>query len=142
MDMIPNKVLIIIRGVSGSSKTTFAKFLLSKSIGTKDWSEADFYMLDDKGNYSFDCKKLGYAHKSCQRDIREAMERDVELIIISNTNSTEKEVAPYLEMAKDHKYSVFSLIMENRNETKSIHNVPIEALERQENNIKGSLKLR
>lgn len=67
---------------------------------------------------------------------------EVPVIIVSNTFSRESEVALYIELAKINDYDVTVMILENRHGNKSIHSVPDTTLEKQELNIKNSLKLR
>jgi hypothetical protein len=51
-------------------------------------------------------------------------------IVVSNTATTERELEPYLKLAKSYGYIVVSLIVENRHGNKSVHGVPDETLEK------------
>ena len=51
-------------------------------------------------------------------------------IVVSNTSTTEKEMQPYIDLAKKYDYKVTSLIVENRHGGKSIHSVPEETIEK------------
>ena len=135
------KTLILLRGLPGSGKSTFANYMFSNNI-----FEADQYFYDEDGNYNFDASKLYEAHKWCQLRVEHAMEDNLESngmyfseIVVSNTSTTEKELEPYLELAKKYDYQVVSLIVENRHGSKSIHNVPIETIEKMKNRF--SIKL-
>ena len=97
------KVLYIVRGIPGSGKSTFAKTLTSNVF------EADHYFYDNDGNYKF---------------VRYAMESSFEKIAVSNTFTQEWEMQPYIDMAKEYDYKVFSVIVENIHGGKNIHNVP------------------
>lgn len=99
-------------------------------------------MMDGDGNYKFDALKLGYCHAQCRHHTAKAMLDEVPVIIVSNTFSRESEVALYIELAKINDYDVTVMILENRHGNKSIHSVPDTTLEKQELNIKNSLKLR
>lgn len=137
-----NKTLYILRGVSGSGKTTLAKLLKSLLENSDAFSADDFFYNKD-GVYKFDRTKLHYAHASCQVRVAEAMEtRKVYNIIVHNTSTSEKELAPYLALAKKHGYKVTSLVVENRHGSDSVHSVPQEVLTMQEARLKNSLKLR
>ena len=134
-------VLTLLRGLPGSGKSTFANYIFSNNI-----FEADQYFYDEDGNYNFDASKLYEAHKWCQLRVEHAMEDNLESngmyfseIVVSNTSTTEKELEPYLELAKKYDYQVVSLIVENRHGSKSIHNVPDEKLEQMKNRF--SIKL-
>jgi NEDD4-binding protein 2 len=127
-----SKVLIILRGLPGSGKSTFANYMFSNNI-----FEADKYFYDEDGNYNFDATKLHAAHKWCQLQVEHAMEDNLESngqycseIVVSNTSTTEKELEPYLKLAQKYDYKVVSLIVENRHGNKSVHDVPDETIEK------------
>lgn len=136
-----NKILYIIRGVSGSGKSTLAKAL----IGDRDYKlhvmEADQFFYDKHDNYNFDPSKLGKAHENCQHRVGVSMEFGVYPIVVSNTSTTEKELKSYLDLAKEHGYAVFCLVVENRHGNSDVHNVPSEVKQKQERNLRNSLKL-
>jgi hypothetical protein len=57
-------------------------------------------------------------------------------IVVSNTFTTENELKPYYNLAKQYNYMVISLIVENRHgesEKTNIHNVPKETIEKMKN---------
>lgn len=118
------KILIICRGVPGAGKSTFAH-LLGRAV-----CSADDYFTTRTGDYNWSADKVGTAHAWCQRKCRRFMKKQVERIIIANTNTTEREMQPYFELAKIFNYKVFSIIVENRMSTKSVHNVPEESLQK------------
>jgi NEDD4-binding protein 2 len=133
--------IIFLRGLPGSGKSTFANYMFSNNI-----FEADQYFYNEEGKYNFDASKLYEAHKWCQLRVEHAMEDNLESngmhfseIVVSNTSTTEKELEPYLELAKKYDYQVVSLIVENRHGNKSTHNVPAETIERMKNRF--SIKL-
>ena len=45
-------------------------------------------------------------------------------IVVSNTFTKEWEMNEYFELAKQYGYMVFTIIVENRHGSKSVHNVP------------------
>lgn len=51
-------------------------------------------------------------------------------IVVANTNTTEKEMQPYFDMAKQYGYRTFFIIVENRHGNTSVHNVPEESLQK------------
>lgn len=124
------KTLIILRGLPGSGKSSFAKYMFSNNV-----FEADQYFYDSNGNYNFDATKLHEAHIDCQKRVEELMQMSEttqygQEIVVSNTATTEKELEPYLKLAKSYGYVVVSLIVENRHGNKSVHGVPDETLEK------------
>jgi predicted kinase len=138
--MMNYKRLILVRGISGSGKSTFCMSVWHSE--TSAWFEADHYFYNEDGEYNFDASKLNEAHTACQDGVRKAMTQEQEIIYVSNTFTTEEELEPYFEMAKEYDYNVTSLIIENRNNTKSVHDVPEATLQKQEQRLRGSIKLR
>jgi len=116
------KVLIIVRGIPGSGKTTFAR-MLGKAVCCAD----DWFMRD--GIYKWDYRNISEAHDWCQRKCSRFMQVGIERVIVANTSITEKAMIPYFDMAEIFGYKVFSIIVENRHGSTSIHNVPEETLE-------------
>lgn len=110
--------LIIVRGLPGSGKSTFAK-LLGRAICT-----ADDYHTDRAGNYNWKPQNVSKAHEWCQRKCRRFMQAGIENVIVANTSTTEAEIRPYIMMAKKLGYRVFSVVMENRHYGVNLHNVP------------------
>ena len=124
------KTLVILRGLPGSGKSSFAKYMFSNNV-----FEADQYFYDSNGNYNFDASKLHEAHMDCQKRVEELMQMSEttqygQEIVVSNTATTERELEPYLKLAKSYGYIVVSLIVENRHGNKSVHGVPDETLEK------------
>jgi predicted ABC-type ATPase len=116
--------LVIIRGIPGSGKSTVAA-KIAEMLGCKVW-EADQYFMKD-GEYQFDPSKLGAAHKACQLNV----ENDLVCggsSIVANTNTTMKEMKPYLDMAEKHGADV--LVVKCIGNWENVHGVPVQALER------------
>lgn len=142
------KKLILLRGLPGAGKTTFAYFLANMFDVDVDISvcAADDFFYDEVGEYKFDANKLHLAHAQCQQNVETAMQRGsaVEtdwvngdeiyepksVIIVHNTTTSSKEIRTYTDLAKKYNYEVISLVVENRHGNSSVHNVPEEALER------------
>lgn len=132
------KTLILLRGLPGSGKSTFANLMWD----TYAICEADKFFYDKEGNYNFDATKLSDAHKWCRDEVETRM-KDNEVnpqyypeIVVSNTSTMENELKPYYNLAKQYNYMVFSLIVENRHgesEKTNIHNVPKETIEKMKN---------
>lgn len=123
--------LIIIRGVSGTGKTTHAKGMRMNdfpALNRPAHFEADMFFTDPYGNYDFDPNLLYDAHRWCQLSVLRMM-RQYEPIIVSNTFTTFKEVEPYLKMADRYGYEV--IVVTLTKEYGSVHNVPDEVMEKQ-----------
>jgi broad-specificity NMP kinase len=71
-------ILIIIRGIPGSGKTSFSNLLKTKAICTAD----DYHMRN--GIYDWKPERVSAAHDWCQRKCRRFMEKKIERIIVEN----------------------------------------------------------
>lgn len=97
--------IIILRGISGSGKSTVAKRLFEAHAASapRGWASivsADNYFTNNHDEYNFDASKLGEAHNSCLRNfVTRLMLDSQELIIVDNTNTTDVEVATYAKLA-------------------------------------------
>ena len=116
------KELFLLRGLPGAGKST-----LAKSLGGMHM-EADKYFMDE-GEYKFDASKLKEAHAWCQNAARVWMTNSVPKVVISNTFTQAWEMDYYFELAKEHGYRVYSLVVENRHGGENVHNVPKEKIE-------------
>ena len=121
--------LYVLRGLPGSGKTTVAK-TLAAALPNAIAVAADDFFTDQDGTYRFDLGKLKDAHAWCQSVVDLYMEEGMSNVIVHNTSTTEKELQPYLDMAKRHGYVVTSLVVENRHGNQNIHSVPQETLEK------------
>ena len=92
-----NRQVLIMQGVSGSGKSTFARDveqrLERRTMVTV--CSADAYFEQD-GVYRFDVAKLGEAHAHCFRDFCDNLSRGTNLVIVDNTSTSPVEVAPYM----------------------------------------------
>ena len=129
-----SQTLIIVRGLPGSGKTTFAQMIAAGSLVI---SADNFFM--DKGIYKFDKMRLGSAHKWCRELTETYIKGGYNRIYVANTFTTESEMKPYLELAEKYGCKVFSIIIENRHGNSSVHNVPGESIEVMRNRF--SIKL-
>jgi predicted kinase len=127
-----NKNLILVRGVSGSGKTTFANLISNIVLS------ADDYFTDRQGNYNFDATYLPSAHESCRSRTEDHMKAGFSKICVANTFTQEWEMKEYFELAKKYGYRVFTVIVENRHGGTNVHNVPDAVLQKQKDrfNIK------
>lgn len=130
------KSLTLVRGVSGSGKSTFVKNIVHHQY----FVETDMYFVDDNGNYNFDPSKLKEAHDWCRFYVEETM-KDADDVIVSNTFTTEWEMKPYLDLAEKYGYTVFTVIVENRHGNKDVHSVPEETRQKQAERLSKSIKL-
>ncbi len=134
------KTVILLRAVSGSGKSTLANVFNTKA----GWVTvcADDFFTDNEGVYTYIPSRIGDAHKACQRKFMESMsDPTVEVIVVANTNTKQKDFAFYEKAAKESGAMFFSLVVENRHGGKDIHGVPQNVREIQAENIRNSLTL-
>jgi predicted kinase len=128
------RTLILVRGLPGAGKSTFAKTLGGIHI------EADHYFMKD-GEYKFDASKLKQAHEHCRTSTEGWMMEGYVLgnIVVSNTFTQEWEMDDYYELAKKYGYRVVCLIVENRHGGVNEHGVPADKLEQMKNRFEIKL---
>jgi hypothetical protein len=125
-----NHKMYIIRGVSGTGKTTKAREIqcMYPAADRPFHAEADHFFTHYTGEYHFDAALLPQAHEWCRLSVLRAI-RTGEAVIISNTFTTFKEAIPYLDLARAYGYEVEVISLTK--EWRSLHNVPEIALQRQ-----------
>ena len=119
-------ILYLVRGLPGSGKSTYAKTL----VPTGAHFEADQYFMKGQ-KYDFDPTKLKDAHADCLARTRKAMTNgNHKIVAVSNTFTMKWEMQPYIDMAKDHGYKVFTIVVEKRHGGKNEHDVPDEIIDK------------
>lgn len=135
------KELLLIRGLSGSGKTRLAQLIEGicddAAYGARVFTTDD-YWTTPTGGYHFDPSRIARAHQWNQDRVLDAMINETEhtpLIIVPNTFSTNKELAPYLTLAKEYGYTVTVVTVESGLDSvdlaiRNTHNVPQEVIQR------------
>uniref|UniRef100_A0A672JE48 NEDD4-binding protein 2-like 2 n=1 Tax=Salarias fasciatus TaxID=181472 RepID=A0A672JE48_SALFA len=125
----PDLVLILMRGLPGSGKSTRARCLLSTGPSGVILSTDDYFADDD--GYHFEPGLLGAAHEWNQRRAKHALFDGCSPVIIDNTNLQAWEMKPYVQMVGDDPDtqwtftpSCFLLLLPRRNK----HGVPQEKI--------------
>ena len=135
--------LILLRGVSGSGKTTVANLFTDAVLISTD----DYFMIPDAEGvlqYQFDANSLVVNHKKCQDEVESVMQH-VEsqdgflddmatvtcTIVVHNTFTQEWEMDAYYKLAEEHGFTIHTLIVENRHGSQSTHDVPLKSIETQ-----------
>lgn len=114
--------LLIVRGLPGSGKTTFAKTLEGFYH-----VEADMFFIHADGRYHFNPTQLGVAHHWCQHECARALERG-QNVVVSNTFVKQWELQPYIKMAATLGADVEIITLTTQYQ--NIHNVPESVLRR------------
>ena len=130
------KTLIIVRGVPGSGKSTFAgklKNYLEQHGHAGDAYESDSFFVKN-GVYKFDPKLLYLAHKICYDKVFNNLAKDgVDFSIVANTFILKSDVKKYREHAEELGYDV--IIYRMTNKFKDVHEVPEETLNKMRESI-------
>lgn len=122
------KDLILIRGVSGSGKTTFGHLIGGMNYDVL--SADDYFTNSQTGEYEFDGSQLKEAHADCQARAELRMARGDHKVIVANTFTREWEMAEYFLLAYEYNYRIHSIIVENRHGGVNEHGVPKESIEK------------
>lgn len=116
----PAKLLVIIRGLPGSGKSTIARSLV-RGKATGIHLENDMYHMKD-GVYRFKESQVKHAVSWCKMEALKAMMEGRSPIIVSNTFILNSTMQPYFDMAKENGYEV--QVVHTKADFGSIHDVP------------------
>ena len=134
--------LILVRGVPGSGKTTFARNNYPGVVddaGEPDKNaaymiSADDFRIDECGNYVHDDVRGDIPHVECQARVREAITAGCPQIIVHNTFIKVWEIEPYVKISHACKVPLEVICMPNISAeeafSRNTHNVPISVIKR------------
>jgi tRNA uridine 5-carbamoylmethylation protein Kti12 len=92
-------LVIALRALPGSGKSTFAKQLIeqldAEGKSVEVFSSDDYFVELGEGEYKFDFTHLPLAHGQCFRKFIEALQKGVDVVIVDNTNLSAWEISPY-----------------------------------------------
>lgn len=141
-------MVIIMRGVSGSGKSTVANSIangvdvkgIKLSSNRVSIVSADDYFIDQNGSYNFDKNRLSEAHAYCMRTFVNRVSRlsADEVTIVDNTNTTVADVSAYARVASAFGHHVvIACVFAPINECakRNRHNVPLKTIQRQHDNL-------
>jgi predicted kinase len=120
--------LILLRGLPGSGKTSFAQ-LLSENNNYPFFS-VDDYFTDENGNYEFLFSENYKAYESCLNSTEKAIIAGFSKVIVHNTFTMDWEMEPYFKMAKKYACKIFVVTVENYHLGVNKHHVTREQLEK------------
>jgi len=131
------KIVTIMRGISGSGKSTVCgKLGLPKHTAIVS---ADYFFIKPDGNgklkYKFDSDYISKAHSACLTDFLLHVQKGTDSIIVDNTNSCLWEFENYELIAKEHGYDVqiVQIVVKTVEEIKvcikrNVHKVPSDTI--------------
>jgi predicted kinase len=99
--VVPEKVVTILRGISGAGKSTYTNQHFRDALVCS----ADHY-FGHGANYRFNASLLGKAHDQCFQLFRDAVQAGKPSIVLDNTNTMLKEFKRYIELAEKFGYTV------------------------------------
>jgi predicted kinase len=131
-----DKTLFIMRGLQGSGKSTLAKALASSQ--GQVFASDDYFMIE--GEYNWDASKIKDAHEWNYRRIECALNNNIPIVVVDNTNITLWELNNLREivlLAGTNGYNV-KIMTPNTSWAfdvdelfkRNTHNVPREVIER------------
>lgn len=123
-----SKSLFLIRGLPGAGKSTVASLIEEEFNIAAD----DYFDLFYDGE--FVPSKIKQAHEWCKESVEEWMSQYVvgqpDRIAVHNTFTQQWEMEDYEKMAEKHGYAVYHIIVENRHDNESVHNVPEKTVDK------------
>jgi len=127
------------RGIPGSGKSTKANRLADPDgiICSAD----DFFMVN--GEYKFDRNRISAAHNQCWNKFCVAVKNGVEIVIVDNTNTRNREFKRYVKFAEKYGYNVDTVLIEEFDVVKcfkrNTHAVPFETIQRMADQLQESV---
>jgi hypothetical protein len=136
-----NNKVVIMSGVSGSGKSTYAERLLNETQGVK--VSADHFFTWSDGSYHFDASQLIRAHGDCFRRFIGFCQTHVSCIVVDNTNINVEHISPYVLGGQAYLYQVEVItLMPQYNDlpafqARNVHGVPLDTIQRQYHALKN-----
>jgi predicted kinase len=109
------KVLFIMRGITGTGKSTMAKGI--KADAENSGLSAALHASDDihmtppteeapEGTYAWDPNNLKEGHRRTLEAARESMRQGTNHVVVDSMNLRHEHMLPYVDAAKEHGYEV------------------------------------
>ncbi len=97
----PAGLLVLLRGIPGAGKSTYA----AKFPGALVLDTDRFFRRPD-GSYRFDAARLSEAHEACLRQFHAAIAQGRTPIVVDKCNLTWRAIEPYAVAARKAKYEI------------------------------------
>jgi len=127
---MPTKEIVIMRGLSGSGKSTHAKKWVHQPV----ICSADHFW-NKSGTYQFNPHQIGESHAYCHGEFLAAIGQQSPIIVIDNTNAQKWQYANYITEGNMWGYSTLVVDMGCPTEDdvwhfwkRGTHNVPISVM--------------
>ena len=107
------KAVLFFRAVPGSGKTTFSNRIRESVIGAgltiAVHSTDAYYTNSITHTYDFDIEKLPEFHSRNLEEFKESLAKDVDVVVVDNTNLRPWETEPYTDAARVAGYRIVFL---------------------------------
>ena len=107
------KAVLFFRAVPGSGKTTFSNRIREAVIGAgltiAVHSTDAYYTNSITHTYDFDIEKLPEFHLKNLEEFKESLAKDVDVVVVDNTNLRPWETEPYTDAARSAGYRIVFL---------------------------------
>lgn len=114
--------LVLIRGLPGAGKTTYAKKHYPKHI----YYDADMFCIDSNGKYKFVPELTYKSHDMCKTKIKESLQ-DGYNVVVANVFATKRDICGYISyISSNIKIDIIHI----NGMFQSIHNVPNHTINR------------
>ena len=118
------KLVVLMRGLPGSGKSSVAKLLQQLVTGS---------IIVSADHYFTDTEHLLQAHWACRRAFSSALRAGAPLVVVDNTNTRLVEMRPYVDEARASGYETCVFELDCDLETsvaRNVHQVPRETIEK------------
>jgi predicted kinase len=126
--MSVKNVIILLRGLPGSGKTTLAQALSEN--GKHPIFSIDSYFENEKGDYEFKFEENHIAYKQCEEQTEMALKESKPKIFVDNTFTLDWEIEPYFKLAQKYNYQLHVVTVENYHGSENTHGVSKEQLKK------------
>lgn len=129
------KYLYILRGPFGTGKTEFIRTLLANDNIVSCW---DYYR--QYGQNRWNEKLKPYADEYCRNGVKNLMEQGADKIAVTNSFSKCEDMEYFYQLAEQHQYTVFSMVMTNQCCDEYKKNVPDHVIQDQTERLTADMK--
>ena len=126
---LPDKSLILLRGLPGSGKSTLAA-ILSEQGKYPVTSIDSYFTVPETGEYVFRFEENHLAYKLCEENTRKYLHAGTPKVFVDNTFTMDWEMEPYFKLAAEYRYGLFVMTVEKHHDGHNIHGVSREQLEK------------